>query len=135
HERAALLDSVSARRGEPMNTRREFLQWMAAAGIGPSMNPEATPPDIQPPTEGARQIADSAIGSLYPFVQEQAVRSPSLSFLQPKFKDPAAWRKRARARLVELLHYTPPKCSPKGEVIAREDHGAYVQEYMWFNTT
>ena len=78
----------------------------------------------------------SDIGSLYPFVQQQADRSPlELSFLQDKFTDLAAWQPTARATVLEHLSYAPPPVPPAAEIMRREDRGDYVQEYLTFQTT
>ena len=44
-------------------------------------------------------------------------------------------RKSARGKLLELLHYSPPKCDPRPETVERVDCGEYVREKVWFNTT
>jgi len=62
----------------------------------------------------------SHIGSLYPFVQKQADRSPiELSFLRPEFKDLKQWQKRARAKVFEHMFYAPPRADPQPKVIRR----------------
>lgn len=76
----------------------------------------------------------SDIGSLYPFIASQ-VTQPTLSFLRPEFTRAAAWRKKARATLLEALHYSPPPCAPKPEVLSRTDHGDYLREELRFSTT
>lgn len=79
---------------------------------------------------------DSDVGSLYPFIQSQAVKGEfPLSFLREEFKDWKAWKRKARGKLLELLHYAPPKCDPRPEVVERVDRGDYVQEKVYFNTT
>jgi dienelactone hydrolase len=78
----------------------------------------------------------SDIGSLYPFVQRQAdASSLELSFLQSEFRDLQAWQTNARATVLERLFYAPPPVSPMADVIRREDHGDYEQEYLTFQTT
>ena len=114
-----------------MDTRRDFIQGMlaglggslAAGGLEQRANAAAGPPrparaDHPTPTTG------SDIGSLYPFIQSQAVHGEfPLSFLRPEFQDLASWKKRARGRLLELLHYSPPSVDPGAEVIARVEIG------------
>ena len=122
-----------------MSTRREFLQetaggtlaaltgrpGAAAAGPGPSRAQPPPPPDL-----------DSDVGSLYPFVQSQAVKGEfPLSFLQKEFTDLPAWKRRARGKLLDLLHYAPPRCDPRAETVERVDRGDYVRERVHFNTT
>ncbi|HYF51474.1 MAG TPA: alpha/beta hydrolase family protein [Planctomycetota bacterium] len=84
-------------------------------------------------------MADSfapSLGSLYPFIASQAAQDEyPLSFLQPRFKDHAQWRKEARAKMLELLHYAPKQSPFNAEVVSHEDYGAYTQEKIYFNTT
>jgi dienelactone hydrolase len=78
----------------------------------------------------------SHIGSLYPFVQRQADRSPiALSYLRPEFDDLASWQRRARARVFEHMFYQPPPVEPHAHVIRRADRGDYTEEYLTFQTT
>jgi dienelactone hydrolase len=73
---------------------------------------------------------------LYPFVQRQADRSPlELSFLEPRFRNLAAWQTTARARVLDQLLYSPPPVSPEPEIVRRTDKGDYVEEYLTFRTT
>lgn len=116
-----------------MSTRREFMQQATAAlgcpllAAGPVA---ATPPELPAPKTG------SDVGSLFPFIQSQAVRNDfPLSYLRDEFKGLAAWKTRARGKLLELLHYAPPKCDPRPEVVEQLDRGEYVREKVFFNTT
>jgi dienelactone hydrolase len=119
-------------------SRRRFCQWLGGSGLlaGASV-PFATvdlPLFKQASIEAARSGSD--IGSLYPFVQKQADRSQlELSFLRSEFRDLETWQKRARARVLEHLFYTPPPVSPTPEVIRRTDRGDYVEEHLTFQTT
>ena len=128
-----------------MSTRREFLQHTtqgaltcSALSLAPSAVEAATSgagsaqaaPPVPPPA------VDSHVGSLYPFIQSQAVQGEfPLSFLQPRFTDVPAWKRQARGKLLDLLHYAPPPCDPRAEVVERVDRGDYVQENVVFNTT
>ena len=59
----------------------------------------------------------SDVGSLYPFIESQAVKGEfPLSFLNPKLRSLRAWKRRARGKLLDLLDYAPPKCPhrPRG---------------------
>src|SRR5712691_3691047 len=117
-----------------MSTRREFLQdtgyGALAAFTGLSGVAEVGPAAI------SSSDLDSDIGSLYPFVKSQAVAGEfPLSFRQNEFADVAAWKRIARGKLLELLHYAPPPCDPKAETVERVDRGDYVQEKVYFNTT
>jgi dienelactone hydrolase len=118
-----------------VSTRREFFR-RAAAALGPSVlaasAAEAQPPAGTPPAPAT----GSDVGSLFPFIQSQAVKADfPLSFLRGEFTDLVAWKKRARAKLLELLHYAPPACDPKPELVERVDKGDYVREKLTFRTT
>lgn len=127
-----------------MNTRREFLQETAGgaltalAGFSPMApaGPLASSAARSPQDRGSRSDADSDIGSLYPFLRSQAVEGEfPLSFLRKEFTDLGAWKGKARGRLLELLHYAPPRCDPRAETLERDDRGDYFQERILFNTT
>jgi dienelactone hydrolase len=118
-------------------SRRQFLQSLGAGAVVANgrarASGRAVPPAFaaQPPIQSG-----SDIGSLYAFVQRQADQSPlELSFLHDRFTDLPAWQSTARARLLERLSYQPAPVPPASEVIRREDHGDYVQEYLTFQTT
>ncbi len=121
-----------------MNTRRQFIATAAGAAavsskasgadepkpeIRYSMNP--TPPKVGPHT-----------GTLDVFVQKLKPRGERpLSFLKEEHADLATWKSKARAKMLELFHYTPEKCDPQAEVISRKDCGDYIREEIRFNTT
>jgi dienelactone hydrolase len=76
------------------------------------------------------------IGSLFPVIESAAVQSDfPLSFLSSRFKSAKRWKENARAKVLELLHYSPRPCEPAAEVIERSDQGEYVREKIYFNTT
>src|SRR5918995_1682764 len=119
--------------GSPMTTRREFLRETVSGALAAAVTglPEAAEAAEMPPAD-----TGSDIGSLYPFVKSQAVAGEfPLSFLQPEFTDLEAWKRQARGKLLELLHYEPPACDPRAEMVERVDRGDYVQEKVQFNTT
>jgi len=124
-----------------MNTRRDFLQWVSTAAGTPlalsaSGQVHAAPGGATPPTSPQAAITNSDVGSLLPFIQSQATQGEfPLSFLQERFRDVAAWRTQARGKLLELLHYSPPPCEPKPEVVEQVVAGDYVREKVYFNTT
>jgi dienelactone hydrolase len=90
----------------------------------------AKPPELPAPKTG------SDVGSLFPFIQSQAVQKDfPLSYLRDEFKELPEWKKQARGKLLELLHYAPPKCDPRPEVVETLDRGEYVREKVFFNTT
>jgi dienelactone hydrolase len=115
-----------------MNTRREFLQG-STGGALTALRVLGAP---LPASASSGPDSGSDIGSLYPFVKSQAVTGEfPLSFLRKEFTDLQAWKARARAKVLELLHYAPPPCDPRAEVVERVDRGDYVQERVLFNTT
>ena len=121
-----------------MSTRREFLQETAYGTLAAFTGlPQATDVGLVPSGEQAPQPdLDSDVGSLYPFVKSQAAAGEfPLSFLQGEFADVAAWKRAARGKVLDLLHYAPPPCDPKAETVARVDRGEFVQEKVYFNTT
>ena len=116
-------------------TRRRFCRSLGASGLlsQSSTSLSNLAALLQPPAGAA---ASPHIGSLYPFVQQQADRSPlELSFLHSRFRNLASWQKTARARVLEQLFYSPPAASPAPDVIRRTDRGDYIEEYLTFQTT
>jgi len=78
----------------------------------------------------------SDVGSLFPFIQSQAVHGEfPLSYLNPRFRSLKNWKKNARRKLLELLHYEPAPCPPAPETLERTDCGDYIRETIRFNTT
>jgi dienelactone hydrolase len=122
-----------------MTTRRDFVQGLALALGGlpaATGSARAVPFLADEPPVPEPQPTGSDVGSLFPFIKSQAVRGEfPLSFLQDEFRDPKAWKRRARGKLKELLHYDPPACDPKPEVVAKVDCDGYVRETVFFNTT
>jgi dienelactone hydrolase len=117
--------------------RRNFLQTTAAAGLSSmfagrfnGLAAEADKVSAVPKPTG------SDVGSLFPFIQSQAVKGEfPLSFLNPRFRSLRSWKATARGKLLELLHYAPPACEPVAETVERADSGDYIREKVWFNTT
>ena len=107
--------------------RRDFLRLAAALGLPLTAGAAAGQPAPAP--------TGSDVGSLFPFIQSQAVKDPSLSYLRDEFRDVAAWKRQARGKLLELLHYSPAKCDPRPEVVEETDKGDYVRQKVAFNTT
>jgi dienelactone hydrolase len=115
-----------------MSTRREFLQTTTYSTLAAASPFRGAPPEAKGPPPST----DSHIGSLYPFVQSQAVTGEfPLSFLRGEFADLTAWKGKARSLLLDLLHYAPPPCAPRPETKERVDRGHYFQEEVSFNTT
>src|SRR5438067_12008484 len=114
-----------------MPTRREFVHWTTTLlGSALVAREEARAEEVQAPA-----ATGAHVGSLFPFIRSQAPREFSLSFLREEFKDPATWKRQARGKLLDLLHYAPPRCDPKPEVVEKTDRGDYLQEKVYFNTT
>lgn len=117
--------------------RRNFLQATAIAGFGSMLSGQFNTLAAETsPVAAALKPTGSDVGSLFPFIQSQAVKGEfPLSFLNPRFRSLRNWKKTARGKLLELLHYAPPACDPAAETVERVDCGDYVREKVWFNTT
>jgi dienelactone hydrolase len=119
-----------------MTISRRQLCLGALAGSGLLSAP--SPARIRPAhlAQAPAPPTGSHIGSLYPFVQQQADRSPlELSFLRAEFKDLQRWQRDARARVFERLFYAPPRVAPEPILVRRADRGDYFEEYLTFRTT
>lgn len=78
----------------------------------------------------------SDVGSLFPIIESEAVKADfPLSFLNAKFSSVKSWKRNARGKLLELLHYAPKRCDPKPEIAERVDKSDFVREKIYFNTT
>ena len=127
----------------PLTSRRDFLHRLTAAACTTAcLNHESATTIAQPAAGGTGGNAvrsvktESDVGSLFPFIQSQAVKSDfPLSFLNPRFKGYSAWKRKARGKLLELLHYAPPPCDPRPEIAERIDKGDHIREKIYFNTT
>jgi dienelactone hydrolase len=87
-------------------------------------------------TAATTAATESHLGSLYPFIQQQADRSRfELSFLNDDLRDLKAWQERARAKVFDHLFYAPPRFDPRPEVIRRVERDDYVQEDITFQTS
>lgn len=119
--------------------RRGFLRASVTASLGSLFVAGGGPTQPQAFAASAPAGLDSAgadIGSLFPFVKSQVVQGDfPLSFLNPKFRSVRKWKKAARGKLLDLLHYSPPVCSPAAEMTERIDCGDYYRERVKFNTT
>ena len=84
----------------------------------------------------ANESAGAAVGSLFPFIQSQTLKGEfPLSFLNAQFRSVRSWKKTARSKLLELLHYAPPKVALNPATVERKDCGDYFSERILFNTT
>jgi dienelactone hydrolase len=116
-------------------SRRGFCQWLGSTGL---VAGAAIPAHLDLLEQSPPISADTAshVGTLYPFIQKQADRSPlELSFLRPEFRDLEAWQKDARAAVLDHLFYAPAPAPAAPEVIRRTDRGDYIEEYLTFQTT
>jgi dienelactone hydrolase len=81
-------------------------------------------------------IPAAQTGSLFPLLRATANHSTlPLSYLNPTFQDVETWKSAGRQKVRELLHYDPPHCDPRPEVVERVDCGEYVREKVLFQTT
>lgn len=132
------MSTPSASSSKVRVNRREFLHTATAAGLGTMLpagfKPLSAAPVSTSPTVSAGPIG-SDVGSLFPFIESQAIRGEfPLSFLSPRFRSLRSWKRRARGKLLELLHYAPAPCKPDAEIVERVDCGDYVCEKVRFNT-
>jgi len=124
-----------------MVSRRDFLQWTAGAlpfleaGQAEALLCSADRSSLNPENLSVPKTG-SDVGTLFPFIDSQTRKKDfPLSFLANEFKDRSAWKRQARDKLLELLHYAPPKCDPRPEVVEKVDKGDHVREKILFNTT
>ena len=120
--------------------RRRFLQATAAGGFAPVAAGRAEPLAARgrqgPTTTVPSPMTGADVGSLFPFIQKQAVQGEfPMSFLNPRFRAVGDWTTTARARVMDLLHYSPPPCDPASETVERVDCGDYIREHVTFSTT
>src|SRR5437588_11034148 len=107
-------------------SRRDFVRWLAAGlclrcALDDEALSEAATGSQALLAQAASESSSTArtesdVGSLWPFVQSQAVTGEfPLSWLRPEFKSLARWKRKARGKLLELLHYSPARCDPRAE--------------------
>jgi dienelactone hydrolase len=119
-------------------TRRAFFTKSAGLTLGAALAREFRGETVaaESTLAPAQLTRGSDVGSLFPFIQSQAVKGEfPLSYLNARFRSLARWKKTARDKVLELLHYSPPPCSPNAEVLERVDCGDYIRENIRFNTT
>ena len=115
-----------------MNTRREFLQGSAGGALtalgvlGAPLPASAASGSDRAPTSARCSPSSRARPS------RGTSRSPSCRRSSPTWRPGSG---RARGKLLELLHYAPPPCDPRAEVVERVDRGDHVREKVLFNTT
>lgn len=106
--------------------RRHWLHLLAvsAAAQAPADLPRALP----------SAKADS--GSAYADLERLASRTgASHSFLESRFRNPAAWRREARPVLLRALGISPPPVAPAAEVVHRAEFPEFIREKIVFSTT
>lgn len=80
--------------------------------------------------------ADADSGSLYPDIMRLAGNAEfSHSFLSPRYKKVADYRREGRRVFLEALSYRPAPVAPKAEVVERTDLGEFIREKIVFSTT
>jgi dienelactone hydrolase len=115
-----------------MESRRDLLQHILA-GLGATLLPAGTPLRA---ADSPAAASGSDIGSLARFIESQAVHGEfPLSYLRDEFNNLAEWKKQARGRLLDLLHYAPATCPPRAEVVERVKQPGYMREKVFFQTT
>jgi dienelactone hydrolase len=120
-----------------MNTRRQFLATVAGIGAIPSVARAAEPPPKVPSVATPPSTKTGPhTGNLDALIQ-RLKPGPDfpLSYLHRDHSDLAFWKAKARAKMLDLLHYAPEKCDPRAEVLSRRDCGDYIREEIRFNTT
>ena len=123
--------------------RRDFLKLLLAGAGAEALMDEAlmaqvgTTPFIVPSTTSMPRIqTGSDIGTLWPFLEKLATRAFSpLAYTQSNFRSLDHWKKVARSKVLDLLHYTPPKWPTKGRTLETIDKGDYILEKVQFNTS
>lgn len=100
-----------------MRRRELFLSGLVgAAGLPLPAAPDAPPPDL---------------GNLYPILSAISAGQPrKLSFLDSRWKSLAEWKKVARARFLELLHYNPAPLPLKVRLESVEEREGFRLERL-----
>ena len=78
----------------------------------------------------------SDVGNLFPFVNSYAEGSPfSLSYLSQPWPDADAWRAQGRAKMLELLGYSPDPVPPAAEVLDTVHKQGYTRLRVRYSVT
>jgi dienelactone hydrolase len=116
-------------------TRREFLKTVSAVAVPAFLAPRPAmplPSGLQTHTRTA-EVAPNMIGGYGEWAAGIVGDQPArLSFLQPRFQDPEAWRVEARERVWECL--APPDVAPVSDVrieSATESEGVQIEKVSW----
>jgi dienelactone hydrolase len=77
------------------------------------------------------------LGSHWDLLEKLAAQSahPQMSFLEPQYTNLDEWIEKARAYVFSCIHYAPPKCDPRPEVVETIDRGGHIRERVLINTT
>jgi len=106
------------------------LGVLAWAGLPQSAAPALAAPATDIPAGG------SDIGTLFPGIKGLADRCQyPLSWLQRDYSGAAAYRQAVQGKVLDLLHYAPPRVSPSPETVGRWETREYIQEKLLFSTT
>jgi dienelactone hydrolase len=80
-------------------------------------------------------MAHPTLGNHHAFIAQIAERNtPALTYLNPEFTDVETWRAVGRAKVFELLRYSPPRVPLDPQVIEAKDCGDYVREKITFTS-
>lgn len=121
---------------EPRPDRRRFLEFSAAGGVAAILQSHFAQTTNAASTEAVAAPTGSDVGSLFPFINSQAEHNHfPLSYINAEFTDLNAWKQRARAKVLDLIHYAPAACNPAAETVERADCGDYVRERVLVSTT
>lgn len=113
------------------SSRREFL--LKSSVLYSSMLAAANAAEPSAPRNGGPDVSD--VGSLFPLIESEAQKSFQLSYVDSRFKELAPWKDEARGKLFDLLHYSPPRCDPRAEIVETVETDEYRREKIYFNTT
>ncbi len=116
--------------------RREFLFSLAAAAqaAGPA---QAAAQQASPSLPGRDpKSPDPDLGSLFSWIEkQQAAHRHELSFLNPRFRDAAAWQREVRPQVFDRLFYRPAEAPPEAQVLERVETPEFIREKIEFSTT
>tara|TARA_A100001037_G_C15148143_1_gene637448 strand:- start:1574 stop:2872 length:1299 start_codon:yes stop_codon:yes gene_type:complete len=137
------MDGNEAQENQELPPRRDFLKRvLAAAGAGAVLDESVlgqvgTKPFVVPSSNSTIRIqTESDIGTLWPFVEKLSTRAyHPLAYTQPRFGRLDQWKQIVRAKVSDLLHYSPPRWPTKGRTLEKVDRGDYVLERVQFNTS
>ena len=122
-----------------MKTRRDFLKEVGISGGFLFLSGNEVFSGLHNSKRGIvseLKPTDAETGNLYPFMEALAEKSDfSLSFLTRKYNSVEEFRKIAREKFFELLHYRPENVDFNPEVVERIDKGDYIREKVYFNTS